>query len=275
MSSPRLTEEHYWTGQFRSRSRRPDYRGGSDLRSHARQQVHEFLSAQIGDGNGRRLIEVGCADSSFLPYFRREFGLRVAGLDYSEPGCEMARERLRASGEPQPEVINADLFALPARLQNQFDLVFSYGLVEHFQNATEVTALLRSLLKPGGKIITLVPNIAGVPGFFQRMLHRPIWDMHLMYDPRSLRAIHEASGFETVTSRYLVGFNLGVCNPGLQLKRNAFTRFVTQAVFRMMQATTVAWWIGERLGLGFKPNRLLSPYVIYVGCAPHSVQSRS
>lgn len=268
MSSSRLTEEGYWTRQFHARSRRPNYRGGPDLRSHARQQVHEFLAAEIGPGAGRKLIEVGCADSSFLPYFRREFGLEVAGLDYSEAGCEMARERLRMGDDTPPNVINGDLFALPPHLRNQFDFVFTYGLVEHFTNAVEVTALLRGLLKPGGKIITVVPNVGGVPGFFQRVLHKPIWDMHVLYDAHSLRAIHEASGFETVTSRYLVGFNLGVCNPGLQLKKNAFVRAAAQLLFRVLQATTVLWWVLERIGLGFRPNRLLSPYVVYVGRSP-------
>src|SRR3982751_593399 len=45
-----------------------------------------------------RLLEIGCARSLWLPYFAREFGFEVAGIDYSEIGCEQEREILSRAG---------------------------------------------------------------------------------------------------------------------------------------------------------------------------------
>src|SRR5215467_8894700 len=40
-------------------------------------------------------LEVGCGNSVLLPYFAKRFGLKVSGIDYSEYGCEQAKQILR------------------------------------------------------------------------------------------------------------------------------------------------------------------------------------
>src|SRR5690242_12585722 len=39
-----------------------------------------------------RILEIGCANSRWLPYFAREYDLEVWGLDYSPTGCARARD---------------------------------------------------------------------------------------------------------------------------------------------------------------------------------------
>ena len=48
-----------------------------------------------GDVQGKTLLEVGCGNSVWLPYFANQFGLKVSGLDYSEYGCEQSRQILK------------------------------------------------------------------------------------------------------------------------------------------------------------------------------------
>ena len=92
--------------------------------------------------------------------------------------------------------------------------------------------------------------------------------MHVFYDTAKLREIHEQAGFLSEVSTYLVGFNLGVCNPGLQLKRSRLALYSSLALFKSLQAMTALWWVFERCGLRFRPNSFLLPYVIYVGRSP-------
>src|SRR5262245_50961326 len=63
-------------------------------------QFHDVFVRLFQGQRGRefRLLEVGCAQSAWLPYFAREFGFSVSGLDYSPVGAQMARDVLRASG---------------------------------------------------------------------------------------------------------------------------------------------------------------------------------
>ena len=54
----------------------------------------QFFKA-IAPRGPRRMLEIGCGASAWLVYFAKEFGYRVEGIDYSELGCELARENLR------------------------------------------------------------------------------------------------------------------------------------------------------------------------------------
>ena len=103
------------------------------------------------------LVEVGCARSAWLPYFGREFGFGLHGLDYSELGCEQERTILVESGLAG-EITCADLFAPPRALLGAFDVVVSFGVVEHFSDTGAVTAAMAALLRPGGLLITVIPN---------------------------------------------------------------------------------------------------------------------
>src|SRR5437899_180306 len=50
--------------------------------------------------SGGQLLEVGAANSRWLPYFALRFGFEVTGIDYAPVGCERARAALRAAGVP-------------------------------------------------------------------------------------------------------------------------------------------------------------------------------
>src|SRR5215207_3239913 len=63
-------------------------------------RFHEFFAQTFSriDPRGKLLLEVGCANSSWLPYFSQQFGFKIHGLDYSEIGCEQSRNILSNAG---------------------------------------------------------------------------------------------------------------------------------------------------------------------------------
>jgi hypothetical protein len=95
--------------------------------------LRRFLSDQrraVG-GSEARVLEVGCAGSPWLPYLGREFGYRLEGLDYSDLGCSHARTTLARAGV-EGVIHNADTFEPPSALLRGFEVLFSFGLLEHF-----------------------------------------------------------------------------------------------------------------------------------------------
>ncbi len=78
-------------------------------------------------------LEIGCANSIWLPHFARRFGFRITGLDYSEIGGAQTRAAYEAAGL-DAEIVCADAFSPPARLLESFDVVFTLGVVEHFDD---------------------------------------------------------------------------------------------------------------------------------------------
>src|SRR5579883_2544876 len=106
------------------------------LRNHSHHEFHRFFRAALTGYGRARLVEFGCAQSLWLGYFAREFGFDVAGIDYSEQGCEKARAILARDGV-DGEIALADFMAPPSRLLGSFELGISFGVVEHFQNTSE------------------------------------------------------------------------------------------------------------------------------------------
>lgn len=210
-----------------------------------------------------RLIEVGCANSVWLPYFAHEHNCSIVGLDYSEIGCASARAIL-ASADLKGDVILADLWNLPEELVGAFDVVFTYGLVEHFEPTEDALLALSRLLKPGGKMITIVPNLSGWLGTVQRILNRTVFDIHVAMGLDDLDAAHEKVGLMVRRSEYLCSINFGVIN--LIGTADGMLIRVAKRLIRtvLIGLSALVWWLEDHTVLRPCPNRLTSPYIACV-----------
>jgi 2-polyprenyl-3-methyl-5-hydroxy-6-metoxy-1,4-benzoquinol methylase len=228
---------------------------------------HVAVGAAPRDGACRpTLLEVGCARSVWLPYFGRSLGFDVHGLDYSEVGCQQARALLAASGVPG-EVTCADLFAPPDSLLDRFDVVFSGGVVEHFDDTAGCLRAVTRMLRPGGMALTVVPNMTGPLGLIQRVLDRSVYDMHVPLDAEALAEAHRAAGLVGVSSEYLLFANTGILNTD-ELPPSILTTAKRALLLRPLAALTLALWSVEEAGVSLPPNRWSSPYVICTARKP-------
>jgi 2-polyprenyl-3-methyl-5-hydroxy-6-metoxy-1,4-benzoquinol methylase len=252
-----LTDRNYWQGTWtRSGVPRPVDLQDRSLRNHATQALHGYFAAMlppIAAGHGN-LIEIGCAHSKWLPYFARCWGLQVTGLDYVAHGCEVSRQMLREAGV-SGEIIHGDMFNPPQELLGRFDVVYSMGLVEHFEDTAAAVSACAAFAKPGGLIITTVPNLAGLTGTLQRVLDRQVYDKHIVLGSKALRAAHAAAGLSVIDCRYLLSANLAVVNhPAIR------PMLLNKAVRGALIGATLAVWLLDR-AVTVPPSRLMSPYV--------------
>lgn len=213
------------------------------------------------------LLEAGCGGSAWLPVFAARFGYRVRGLDYSEMGCALAQAVLRKAGAVG-EIMQADLFDPPEPLEGAADVVFSQGLAEHFNPTRGVIERLAWLARPGGLVITLVPNMRGLTGLAQRLLDRRIYALHTPLWPKDLAQAHRDSGLLPQAWGHLGALNLGVVNPARWERRPLARKFLGAA----LAIPSMAAWILERL-LGEErrarlANDLTSPIVYCVARKP-------
>ncbi|UCF82793.1 MAG: class I SAM-dependent methyltransferase [Desulfobacteraceae bacterium] len=113
-----------------------------------------------------RVLEIGCAPGKQLAYVGKHLGASVAGLDYSINGIELSRslfDQLAIKGDLRCE----DIF-LTTFQPESFDVVYSLGLIEHFDDPTDIVRRHVELLKPNGMALILVPNYGGIYGRLQR-----------------------------------------------------------------------------------------------------------
>ena len=213
-------------------------------------------------GAGLSMIEIGCANSIWPVFFHRRFHARVAGLDYSRPGCEMSRHILAANDVPG-DVYCADMFDPPADIRGQFDLAISFGVVEHFQDTASALRACSLLLKPGGTLISVIPNLTGLVGTLQALVDRAVYDVHVPLGREPLAAAHVSAGLVVEDCRYFLPISLGVINSGKfsSSRWNMPTR-------RLLSVISKAVWTVERAGLRVPPSRWLSPYVVATARTP-------
>lgn len=259
-----ITHKDYWNSlwrQARPLSPIDPHKGG--LRNYVYRHLHAVFAAALAGENphGKRLIEIGCAGSRWLAYFHQYHGCRIAGLDYSPPGCAAAQALLDQVGI-QGQILQADMFHPPAEHLAQYDFVFTNGLIEHFTDTAGAIAACAAFLKPGGMMITLVPNMTGPPGRLQRLFDRVLYEKHVPLSRENLAGAHADAGLEVLTAEYVLLAHLGVIQFGA-LERNIGSRPL-QVVKLALSAPL--WALGPVLGL--KPNAVTSPFVLCLSRKP-------
>jgi len=108
-------------------------------------------------------FEVGCGTAEHLVKLALN-GWRCVGIDVSEialrHALDLTNHISEQCGRPLPiELKNGDFLAYSDI--RRFDLVFQWGVVEHFLDVSERTLALRKmfeLTKPGGYVVSVVPN---------------------------------------------------------------------------------------------------------------------
>jgi SAM-dependent methyltransferase len=186
----------------------PDKTNYKERRFH--RELERLFAAEAARGQPvRSVIEVGCARSRWLPHLRKHFGVEVTGLDYSEAGCAKARRLLEREGQAG-EVVCADFFAPPERLVGKFDALVSFGVAEHFVDTAACIRTFARFLRPGGFMLTSVPNLVGINGALQKLASRAIYDKHVPLSREDLRAAHQAAGLVVEECDYFVAVNTGI-----------------------------------------------------------------
>jgi len=219
-------------------------------------------------GPGVHLVEVGCARSQALPVLAKRLGLSVAGIDYSPNGCEQTRAMMNREGV-SGEVYCSDIFAVPASLKGGFDVVVSFGLIEHFSNTNEIVSALAGLLKPGGVILTNIPNMRGTTGFVQKILNRRIYDIHVPLTPSQVKSAHEAAGLSVIEAGYFLSSNFGVVNLGDPNRKSPGWWAKKIALAILVRISMAVWWVERKFGK-FPVSQAFSPYVNCIGIWPRN-----
>lgn len=215
-----------------------------------------------------RLVEVGCARSQALPVLAKRLGLSVSGIDYSQNGCEQTRVMMEREGV-SGEIYCSDIFSVPDSLKGTFDVVVSFGLIEHFSNTHEIVSALAALLRPGGVILTNIPNMKGTTGFVQKILNRGIYDIHIPLTPTQLQSAHEAAGLCEVKANYFLSTNYGVVNLGDPNRRIPIWWAKKIALAVLVRISMAVWWV-ERMSGKLPVSQTFSPYINCTATRPRN-----
>ena len=131
-----------------------------------RQEKERSASQSIHDLPPGRVLDVGCGDGRFL-YRMYQAGWTVAGLDFDPKGIEAAKLKYGKYGF---ELLNTDLFSAGFP-DNSFDAVTLGHVIEHVPDPVAVLAEAKRILKPGGRLVAITPNVES----YGQNLFRDCW----------------------------------------------------------------------------------------------------
>ena len=124
------------------------------------QRLMRLFRSHAGLSRGSEILEIGCGRSPWLPYLAQAIGCRVSGIDIEPSAFRLACANLAGVGV-EGQIYCRDGFDHHQNedLRGRFDLVYSLGVIEHLDGASEKLRALAYYLKPGGRLLSTVPNL--------------------------------------------------------------------------------------------------------------------
>jgi SAM-dependent methyltransferase len=163
--------------------------------------VREWFETFIPGGDGR-CLEIGCFPGQFLACLG-ELGYQLNGLDLI-PAVETALPQwLKSRGYRVGRFYMEDFLNFDPG--DTFDIVSSFGFLEHFTHWEDVLLRHIRLVKEGGYLIVSAPNFrGGFQRFFQSVFNRESYKRHNInaMDPEAWAEIIRKQGFEILFSGY-------------------------------------------------------------------------
>jgi SAM-dependent methyltransferase len=200
-------------------------------------------------------LEVGCGMGGILAEFALRGGYEAHGIDYASEPAHVAAF-LQAEGVRVGQIHRGNFLDwAPGRT---YDIVGSFGFLEHFERPFDVAELHFKHVTPGGLVVITFPNFARG----QRVLHW-LFDRANLHRHNTrcmslefLRAVAQRNGAELLEASYAGIFDFWY-------ERVPRSRVQEVAMWRTLTIVRRAAELFCR-----KPSPLLSPYIIGVFRAP-------
>ncbi|NJL12973.1 MAG: class I SAM-dependent methyltransferase [Microscillaceae bacterium] len=154
--------------------------------------------------SARVVLDVGCAAGNFALALKQKYGAEVWGLEYEAEAARQAAEKL-------DKVLAGDCaLNMPLLPDAYFEVIFFNDVLEHLVDPYSVLQMAKSKLKPGGQIISSIPNVR----YFRNLgnlLFKKQWKYeesgildrtHLrFFTTRSIRDMYQELGYEILQHR--------------------------------------------------------------------------
>ena len=239
-----LTDRGFWKSFWESRKNlifyiKPDYVFG------------DILAGLIKKKGIRNAIELGGFPGYYSVYLKKYQNLSTTLFDYYiHEG--LIKELLAKNGlkDGDIKIIESDLFNYTP--EEKYDMVLSFGLIEHFSDTTSIIKTHLQFLKPGGTLFITLPNFTGVNGWVQENFDKENYDKHYIdcMNPAFLAETCTKLGLKNVQSYYHGRFSTWLEN---RKSKPAIAKAVVKTI-----------WFAGKIATKLIPveSKLLSPYIV-------------
>ena len=239
-----LTDRSFWKAFWESRKGlifyiKPNYVFGG------------ILAKLIAEKNIKNAIELGGFPGYYATYLKKYQKLDTTLFDYYIH--QELINQLLEKNDLKPgdiNIIEADLFNYqPEKL---YDMVLSFGLIEHFNDTKAIIETHLQFLKLGGVLFITLPNFKSVNGWVQRNFDKENYDKHNInsMDLQLLKDSCKQLGLKDIEAYYHGRFTVWLENKAEQSKA--------------AKAIVKAIWVAGKIATRIVPveSKSLSPYIV-------------
>lgn len=130
---------------------------------------HDIFNTYLTADPSKSVLEIGCAGGNYLCYLAKNFNFQPYGIDYSDEIVK-TYATFEANGLMPPTLYQEDFFLW--KTEKKFDIICSFGFIEHFSDLDEVIKKHVDLLAPGGTLIITIPHFAHCQYIFHWLIDR-------------------------------------------------------------------------------------------------------
>jgi trans-aconitate methyltransferase len=196
-------------------------------------------------------IELGGFPGYYTIYLKKYEDMDTTLFDYFVHQG-LINELLEVNGlkETDINIIEADLFSYQP--ETQYDMVLSFGLIEHFKDTKAIIATHLPFLKDNGTLFITLPNFKSINGWVQRKFDLENYNKHYIesMNPALLASYCKELGLKDVESYYHGKFSMWLENKGTQ---SALAKAFVKSL----------WFTGKVFTKIFPfESKALSPYIV-------------
>lgn len=198
---------------------------------------------------GGTCFEVGCYPGGYLLHLCSRFGYTANGIDMTPFVLTRLPEFLTQHHVEVGELYHDDF--LKFKTSQTYDVVCSFGFIEHFFNYEDVIKKHISLVNNSGMLVLSCPNFRGLQYVFHRVLDPINLQRHVLsaMNLKCWKKILERNGMKVIYQGYYRTADFWVDTPRQGVLPAKVIKYIRR---RMKQLDGYLNW----------PNPLLSPYMI-------------
>jgi SAM-dependent methyltransferase len=215
----------------------------------------DLLKQYLPKNSKFRCIEIGCNPGGFLIAMYKNFNYNIYGLDYNP--LEITRQNFEFNKIKNFKLIEKDFLKYNPKIK--FDVVSSFGFIEHFENPETYIKKMANITKKNGYLIMGLPNLRYFQFISHYILDKKTLEKHYLeiMDLNLIEKIMKKNNIKTIYNGYYETFSY------THLNKNIIMRILNVPLVGFSILFNKVW--KKKFKNTQFTSKYFSPYIIYIG----------